>query len=104
MMSSQAMEPEQVQTDYEQSDPNRVLWLAVINQAVDDYQTHLDIQAGRYKADPYKATACRGAFHWITQAGDWFCQVCYMADLDPESIQMAARRRAVQDIRINPDP
>jgi hypothetical protein len=94
------MEPEAVQTDYQQSDPNKVLWLAVINQAIDDYQTHLDIRAGRYKADPSKASACRGAFHWITQGGDWFQQVCNNAGLNPESIQMAARQRAVPDIRL----
>jgi hypothetical protein len=94
----QAMEA--AQTDDRVSDPNKVLWLAVINQALDDYETHLDIRAGRCKAEPYKATACRNAYHWISQAGEWFCQVCHMADLDPESVQMAARRRAVPDIRL----
>ena len=98
-MMSQAMNLEPALDD-RGSDPNRVLWLAVINQAIDDYETHLDIQAGRCNPGPYKVSACRGAYHWITQAGDWFRWVCYMADLDPESIQMAARRRAVQDIRL----
>jgi hypothetical protein len=88
------MEAEAVQTDDRVSDPNRVLWLAVLSQALDDYETHLDIRAGRCKPSPSKAAACRGAYHWITQAGDWFCQVCHMADLDPESIQMAARQRS----------
>jgi hypothetical protein len=77
-------------------DPDRVLWLAVINQAIDDYESYVN---GR-KADPYKAAAHRGAFHWIERAGDWFRMVCFMADLDPESVQAAARQRAVPGIRL----
>jgi hypothetical protein len=81
-MMSQAMQAVDVDKP---SDPDRVLWLAVINQAVDDYESYVN---GK-QADPY-----RGAFHWIERAGDWFQMVCFYAGLDPESVQAAARRRA----------
>jgi hypothetical protein len=40
-------------------DPDRVLWLAVLNQAIDDYESYVN---GR-QADPYRAAAHRGAYH-----------------------------------------
>jgi len=91
-MMSQAMQA----VDVEPSDPDRVLWLAVINQAVDDYESYVN---GK-QADPYKAAAYRGAFHWIERLDPWFKMVCFYAGLEPESVQAAARRRAVPGIRL----
>ena len=89
----QALEPHDVDKP---SDPDRVLWLAVINQALDDYESHVNgRRSGQYEAESYK----RG-YHWIETAGAWFRQVCSMAELDPESVQAAARDRARPEPRL----
>lgn len=85
-MMDPALEPDQP------SDPIRVLWLAVINQAIDDYESHINGKCG--SCDQYEVMACQGAFHWIENAEDWFCSICSMVDIDPESVQVAARQRA----------
>jgi hypothetical protein len=66
--------------------PERKLWFAVLNQAIDDYR----------KGNPQYREELRQFFFEKSENNDWFKWICHAIDIEPEAVVREIERLSTE--------
>lgn len=81
---------------YDASLPEQALWRAVITQALMD--------AASNSKKPEAAYFRSEARHWLTENSQSFCDVCYLAGLDPDYTRRMAKKALARNCKWRNEP